>query len=221
MTWQPIWLSLQVASVATLLAGMCGVASAALLSRTRLPGRELVDVLVTAPMVLPPTVLGYYLLILLGRDSTIGVSFETITGTSIAFSRVGAVIAASFAALPFVLKAARVALEQVDPQVLAAARTLGAGPLRTFFRIELPLARTGIAAGLALGFARGLGEFGVTLMLAGNLPGTTQTGSLAIYDAVQASRDQDAWHLVIVMTAVAVAILYFVNRLSRRSRHAF
>lgn len=221
MSWQPIWLSLQVASLATLLAGLCGVASAALLSRTRLPGRELVDVLVTAPMVLPPTVLGYYLLILLGRDSTIGVNFETITGTSIAFSRVGAVIAASFAALPFVLKAARVALEQVDPQVLAAARTLGAGSLRTFFRIELPLARSGIAAGMALGFARGLGEFGVTLMLAGNLPGTTQTGSLAIYDAVQANRDQDAWHLVIVMTAVAVAILYIVNRLSRRSRHAF
>jgi molybdate transport system permease protein len=218
---EPIILSLQFACLATLAAGTCGVLGAALLAHRRFVGRELVDVVVTAPMVLPPTVLGYYLLVLLGRDSFLGRSFEALTGSSIVFSPLGAVIAASLAALPFVLKAARVAFEEVDPRVLAAARTLGARPLRVFFVVELPLARSGILAGLALGFARCLGEFGITLMVAGNLPGSTQTGALAIYDAVQADRQREAWWLVAIMTTTAVLLLYLVNRLARRSAHAF
>jgi molybdate transport system permease protein len=172
-------------------------------------------------MVLPPTVLGYYLLALFGRTSWLGRSFEALTGDSIAFTPLAAVLAATVAALPFVLKAARVALEEVDPLLVAAAQTLGAGPLRTFLRVELPLARRGIAAGLALGFARSLGEFGITLMVAGNLPGLTQTGALAIYDAVQADRDSDALGLVLIMSALAVTILYLVNRLSGRRQHGF
>ncbi|MET0283010.1 MAG: molybdate ABC transporter permease subunit [Polyangiales bacterium] len=221
MNWSPIWLSLEVAFSATLLAGVVGVALAAWLSRARFWGRELIDVLITAPMVVPPTVLGYVLLRMLGRGSTLGRGFEALTGGSIAFSRTGAIVAASVAALPFVLKNARVAFEDVDARLIAAAHTLGAGPVRTFFRIRLPVARAGVAAGLALGFARSLGEFGITLMLAGNLPGRTQTGALAVYDAVQAGRDDDARGMALLMTALAIAILYVVNKLTARKAHGF
>jgi molybdate transport system permease protein len=221
VSFAPVLLSLKIACIAIVIAGVLGVLGAALLAHRRFAGRELVDVIVTAPMVLPPTVLGYYLLVLLGRGSLLGRTFEAFTGTSIVFSQVGAVVAASLAALPFVLKSSRVAFEDVDPRLLAAARTLGAPPLRTFVLVELPLARAGIAAGLALGFARCLGEFGMTLMVAGNLPGATQTGALAIYDAVQGDRQQDAWLLVVIMTSVAIALLYVVNGLARRQRHAF
>lgn len=221
MSWEPIVLSLRVAVTATAIAGVLGVALAFVLARHRFPGRELIDVLVTAPMVLPPTVLGYYLLALFGRTSWLGRSYEAITGESIAFTPLAAVLAATVAALPFVLKAARVALEEVDPLLVAAAQTLGASAFRTFLRVQLPLAKRGIAAGLALGFARSLGEFGITLMVAGNLPGLTQTGALAIYDAVQADRDADALGLVLIMTALAVTILYLVNRLSGRRVHGF
>ena len=221
MSWAPIVLSLEVACASTLLAGVIGTLLGALLARYRFPGRELIDVLVTAPMVLPPTVLGYYALVSLGRKSPLGRAFETLTGGSIVFSKTGAIVAATIAALPFVLKAARVALEEIDPRLVAAAATLGAGPLRIFVQVQLPLARAGIAAGFALGFARSLGEFGITLMVAGNLPGETQTGALAIYDAVQAGRDRDALGLVAVMTAIAIAILYVVNRLTQRRQHGF
>lgn len=221
MSWTPIHLSLQIACIATLIAGGLGIALGLMLARLRFAGRELVDVLVTAPMVLPPTVLGYYVLVVFGRNSALGRGYEALTGSSIAFTRTGAVLAATIAALPFVLKAARVAFEEIDPRLIAAAQTLGAGPLRIFFQVELPLARAGITAGVALGFARSLGEFGITLMVAGNLPGLTQTGALAIYDAVQANRERDAAEMVAVMTGIAVAILYLVNRLARRKAHAF
>ena len=221
VSWDPIVLSLEVACAATLVAGVLGTLLGALLARYRFPGRELIDVLVTAPMVLPPTVLGYYALVSLGRKSLLGRAYEALTGSSIVFSKTGAIVAATIAALPFVLKSARVALEGVDPRLLGAAATLGAGPLRIFARVQLPLARAGIAAGFALGFARSLGEFGITLMVAGNLPGETQTGALAIYDAVQAGRDGDALGLVAVMTLIAIAILYGVNRLTQRRQHGF
>ncbi|MDB4972741.1 MAG: Molybdenum transport system permease protein ModB, partial [Myxococcaceae bacterium] len=137
MSWAPIVLSLEVAACSTLLAGLLGVSLAALLAHSRFVGKEWVDVLVMAPMVLPPTVLGYYLLSVLGRSSALGRAFESITGSSIAFTRTGAVIAATVAALPFVLKSARVAFEEIDPRLLAAAQTLGARPLRVFLRVEL------------------------------------------------------------------------------------
>jgi molybdate transport system permease protein len=215
---EPLVLSFQVATIATALAGVIGVGLAALLARVRFPGRDLVDALVSAPMVLPPTVLGYYLLVLLGRQSPLGHAFEALTGSPIVFTRTGAVIAATVAAVPFVAKSARAAMEEVDPRLVDAARTLGAGPLRVLWQVVLPLSRSGIAAGLALGFARALGDFGVTLMVAGNIPGVTQTGALAIYDAVQAGRDHDAAAMVLVLTAAAVVVLYVVNKLLRRGR---
>ncbi len=219
MSWAPLFLSLQVALMATLISALLGIALAAWLAQVRGTGSELVDVLATAPMVLPPTVLGYYALGMLGRGTMLGRVYEELTGHSLVFSRAAAVLAATVAGLPFVLKSARIAFEEIDPRLIAAAETLGAGPLRIFFAIRLPLARAGLAAGLGLGFARSLGEFGLTLMIAGDLPGRTQTGSLAIYDAVQAGRDGDATAMVAVMTSFAIAILYAVSRTARRAHH--
>jgi molybdate transport system permease protein len=211
----PLWISLQVATLATLAAAAVGTVLAGLLSETRLPGREWLAVLVTSPVVMPPTVLGYYLLVVLGRQSVVGRAFETLTGSPIVFTRTGAVVAAFVSALPFVVNAARAALESVDRRYIAAARSLGAGRARVFWTISVPLAIPGIAAGVMLGFARALGEFGVTLMLAGNIPGETRTASLAIYDAVQAGRDDDAALLAGVLTVIAAVVLYGVSRLTR------
>ncbi len=213
MAWSPLLLSFQVAIAATIIAAILGVALAAWLANGRFPGRDLVDVLLTAPMVLPPTVLGYYLLVSLGRRSLLGSTFESITGSSIVFTRTGAVVAAAVGAIPLVVKSSRAALEGVDPILIHAARTLGATPLRAFLTVQLPLAKRGIIASLMLAFARSLGDFGVTLMIAGDIPGETQTASLAIYDAIQAHRDADALGMVAVLTACAVGMLYAANRL--------
>ena len=214
MAWSPLVLSFQVAIAATLIAALLGVALAAWLANGRFPGRDLVDVLLTAPMVLPPTVLGYYLLVSIGRRSLLGSAFESITGSSIVFTRTGAVVAAAVGAIPLVVKSSRAALEGVDPILIHAARTLGATPLRAFLTVQLPLAKRGIVASLMLAFARSLGDFGVTLMIAGDIPGETQTASLAIYDAIQAHRDADALGMVAVLTACAMSMLYAANRLA-------
>jgi molybdate transport system permease protein len=200
--------------IATAISGLLGTLLGALLANKRLPLRDLIDVLVTAPMVLPPTVLGYYVLVALGRKSSIGSFYEGIVGSPIVFSQTGAVIAATIGSLPLVVKSARAALEAVDPAFVSAARTLGATPLRAFLTVQLPLAAGGILAGLMLGFARALGDFGVTLMVAGDIPGETQTASLAIYDAIQANRHDEALGMVAVLTALAIALLYAINKLS-------
>jgi molybdate transport system permease protein len=214
VAWSPLLLSFQVAITATIIAALLGVALAAWLANGRFPGRDLVDVLLTAPMVLPPTVLGYYLLVSIGRRSLLGSAFESLTGSSIVFTRTGAVVAAAVGAIPLVVKSSRAALEGVDPILIHAARTLGATPLRAFLTVQLPLARRGIVASLMLAFARSLGDFGVTLMIAGDIPGETQTASLAIYDAIQAHRDADALGMVVVLTACAMSMLYAANRLA-------
>ncbi|HEY4103744.1 MAG TPA: molybdate ABC transporter permease subunit [Polyangiaceae bacterium] len=212
---EPLALSFEVAIVATAIASALGVALAGVLTLPRLIGREVIDSAITAPMVLPPTVLGYYLLVALGRESAIGHLFEALFGTPIVFSRGGAVVAATIGALPLITKASRAALESVDARLVDAARTLGASSLRGFLRVSLPLARRGIFAGVMLGFARALGDFGVTLMVAGNIPGRTRTASLAIYDAVLAGRDADATRLSLIMTALAIAVLVVAAHLTR------
>lgn len=221
MNWRALVLSFEVATIATALAAVVGVALAGLMSRARFPGSDLVDTLITAPMVLPPTVLGYYLLIAIGRNSALGDSYEALTGTSLVFTPTAAVLAAVVTALPFVVKSARAAMEDVDPRLSAAAATLGASPLEVFVTVVLPLSRNGLLAGLTLGFARALGDFGVTLMVAGNIPGLTQTGSLAIYDAVQANREAEAAGMVSVMSAFAIAMLYLGTKLAKRRPHAW
>jgi len=217
MEWEPLWLSLQVSLVATLSSLVLGVALGALLARPRLPGRDLWDALLTAPLVLPPTVLGYFLLVALGRHSALGQLFEQLFGGPIVFTFKGAVIAATVGSLPLVIKAARAALEQLDPALVFAARTLGASPARAFWRIQLPLAARGIAAGAVLAFARALGDFGATLMVAGNIPHQTRTAALAIYDAIEAGRDADAAGMIAVLTALAIFVGYTAQRLVRRS----
>lgn len=212
--WQPLALSLQIATLATLVAGVVGIAIAAWLANSRASWRDLVDVAVTAPLVLPPTVLGYYLLVLLGRRSFLGHTVEAVLGAPVVFTRTGAVIAALVGSLPFVVKTARAAIEGVDGTLCQAARTLGASALRAFFTVQLPLARRGLVAALMLAFARCLGDFGITLMVAGNIPGETQTASLAIYDAIQEHQEAAASKLAAALAVTAVVVLYAVNRLT-------
>ena len=212
----PLVLSFEVSLLAIALAGALGIGLAGLLWRGRFAGRDLVEALVTAPLVLPPTVLGYFLLVVLGRQSALGRAFEALTGSSLVFTRTGAVVAATIAALPFVVRSARAAFDDVDERLLGAAQTLGASPARVFVTIVLPLAKGGVVSGLTLGFARSLGDFGVTLMVAGNLPGLTQTASLAIYDAVQAGRDSEAAGLALVLTLLSMAALLAVGKLVRK-----
>ena len=214
MNFAPLVLSFEVALAATALAALFGIGLGALLSGRRFVGRDVIDTLVTAPMVLPPTVLGYYVLVALGRSSAIGRAFEALFGTSIVFTKTGAVVAATLGALPLVAKSARAAFDEIDPSLTDAARTLGASPLRALMTVRLPLAARGITAGLLLAFARSLGDFGVTLMVAGDLPGRTQTAALAIYDAIEAQRDADAAALVAILTAGAFVILYAVTKLT-------
>lgn len=215
MTWDPLWLSYKVALVATLIALVVGVGLATLLARPRLPGRELLDALLTVPLVLPPTVIGFYLLTALGKKSALGSGFEELFDVRLLFTFRGCVIASSVAAIPMVVKSARVAIEDVDPTLVQAARTLGAGPFRIFVTVTLPLAARGIGAGVILGFARALGEFGVTLMIGGDIPGETQTATLYIYDQIMANRDATAYGMIAVLTATAIGVLWAVNHLNR------
>lgn len=210
--WVPLLLSLKVAGWATLLATVAGTAAAYGLSRWRWPGRDLLDAILTLPLVLPPTVLGYYLLVLLGRRGIIG---ETLAKWNIelVFTWQGAVIAAAIVAFPLVFKSARAAFENVDAQLENAARVLGVGEAGVFFRVTLPLAARGIVAGVLLAFARALGEFGATLMIAGSLPGRTQTLSVAIYEAVQAGDDRTANLLVLVTSITCVVVLVAAGKL--------
>jgi molybdate transport system permease protein len=175
--WFPVRLSFEVATAATLVALVLGVAIAWALARWRLPGKEWLDAVITLPLVLPPTVLGYYLLVLLGQGSPVGRFFAEILGVPLTFTVTAAVIAATIHALPLMVKSVRAAFEAVDPTLEQAARLLGSSEWRVFWAVTLPLARRGVLAATVLAFARALGDFGVTIMIAGNIPGRTQTGS--------------------------------------------
>ena len=217
MATAPLLLSLEVAILATMLVAIVGIAAASLLATVRFRGSDLLELVLTAPLVMPPTVLGYYVLVAIGRSSFVGRAFESLTGAPIVFTKLGAVVAASIGALPLVVKSVRAALESVDPSLVAAARTLGASPLRALFTISLPLANKSIASSLMLAFARSVGDFGLTLMIAGDIPGHTQTASLAIYDALAAGREGDAKSMIVVLTLLVSGILLLVGKLSARA----
>jgi len=212
--WVPLALTLKVAGWATLLNLLLGVGVGFLLARRRFPGRELLDAVLTLPMVMPPTVLGYYLLVLIGRRGPLGEWLQSTFGISLIFTWQGAVIASTIVAFPLVFKAARAAFESVDPQLEQAARVLGLGEAAVFVRVTLPLAWRGIMAGLLLAFARATGEFGATLMVAGSIPGKTQTLSIAVYEAVQAGQDDLANFLVLVTSVTCIAVLLTAGRLA-------
>lgn len=203
----PLWLTLRVAFFATLLALAAGVALAFPLARGRFPGRDWLNALLTLPLVLPPTVLGYYLIVLVGRHGWIGRWLEETFGITLIFTWQGAVLAAAVVAFPLVLQSARAAFEEVEPNLEKAARVLGVAEWEVFLRVTLPLAWRGILAGTMLAFARAMGEFGATLMIAGDLPGRTQTLSMAVFDAVQAGDDRLANTLTLIISVVAVLIL--------------
>lgn len=214
MDWFPLFLSLRVALVSTTFVVIVGVALAWLLARRSFPGREALDAAVTLPLVLPPTVLGYYLLVLLGHNSATGRAIEWATGLRFVFTWRGAVVAASVGALPLMVKTARAAIANVETEMENAARTLGRTEWQVFRQVTLPLASRGLVAGAMLAFARSLGDFGATLMVAGNIPGRTQTAAIAIYDATQSGRDDLALTLVLILSAVAFLLLYATNRLT-------
>jgi molybdate transport system permease protein len=214
--WFPLMLSLRVALIATALVVVIGVALGWLLARRRFFGRELLDAAVTLPLVLPPTVLGYYLLVLLGRESLIGRTLESALGLQLVFTWQGAVVAATIGALPLMVKTSRAAIASVDKNLEDAARTLGQSEWRVFRRVTMPLAARGIAAAAMLAFARALGDFGATLMVAGNIPGRTQTAAIAIYDATQAGRDDYALLLVLILSGAALSLVYATNKISVR-----
>lgn len=210
-------LSVRVALVATLLNALIGIPLAYLLARRAFRGRTLVDLVVTLPLVLPPTVTGYYLIVLLGRRGWLGAPLYALTGWTVAFTWYAAVVAATVMALPLLVRTARAAIESVDRELERAAFTLGRSEWRTAIEVTLPLARNGIVAGLVLAFARALGEFGATLMLAGNIPGRTTTVPLAIYTAVQTGEGGDALLLVAALTALSCLVLVAAGRLGARA----
>jgi molybdate transport system permease protein len=208
----PLLLSLKVAGWAAFFAAILGIATAYGLSRWRSRWCDLVDSILTLPMVLPPTVIGYYLLVLLGRRGWLGQYLEQ-WGIQLVFTWQGAVIAATVVAFPMVLKAARAAFEGVDHTLEDAARVMGISNAGVFFRVTLPLALRGVVAGILLAFARALGEFGATLMIAGSIPGRTQTLSISIYEAVQAGNDDLALMLVLITSLTCVAVLWIATQL--------
>ena len=209
--WFPIWLTLKVSFVATLLATGFGLGVAWFLAKVNFRGKHFVDALLMQPLVIPPAVLGYYLLVVFGRQSALGGLLEDWFGITLVFSWRGAVLAAMVAALPLFVKPARAAMEAVDPHMENSARLLGKSEWAVLRTVTLPLAWRGLVAGAVMAFARCMGEFGATLMVAGNIPGKTQTVSIAIYDAVQAGREGDANVLVLIVTLISMGVLWFVS----------
>lgn len=211
MNWHPFLLSLQVTVVATVLLFVVGLALALLLARSRFPGQTLVETVLNLPLVLPPSVVGYYLLFALGRGSPL---VEWL-GWRLLFTWKAAAIASAIVGLPLMVQAARAAIAGVDPALENAARLLGSSEPGVLWRVTLPLASRGILAGLVLGAARALGEFGATLMVAGDIPGRTQTLPLAIYDAVQNRQYELANQMVLLMTVLAFFSLWLVRQVEQ------
>jgi molybdate transport system permease protein len=211
--WFPLWLSLRVAGISTAIAIIVGIGIAYVLANSTFRGRDVLDAAVTVPLVLPPTVLGYYLLVLLGRSTPLGKAYESIFGVPLVFTWQAAVVAALLHSAPLLIKSARAALESVDHTYEKAARSLGASELAVFWHVTLPLAWRSIVAASALCFARAMGDFGATLMVAGNIPGRTQTVAVAIYDAVEAGNGQVARILVLTISVLTICILTLANHL--------
>jgi molybdate transport system permease protein len=213
--WFPLWLSLRVAGLDTAIVLTVGTAIAYLLSHKTFRGKEAFDSAITLPLVLPPTVLGYYLLVLLSRDSGLGHLYESIFGQPLVFTWQAAVVAAFLHSAPIYIKGARTVLESVDYRFEWAAHSLGASEWRTFWHITLPLAWRGLSSLASLCFARSLGDFGITMMVAGNIPDRTQTLSVAIFEAVESGNGHLARLLVLIMSVTALLLLWAASYLSR------
>ncbi|NMA69049.1 MAG: molybdate ABC transporter permease subunit [Desulfitobacterium sp.] len=209
--FSPIILSVKVATAAVLIVVILAIPIATLMAKRRFPGKAVVESILTLPLVLPPSVVGFILLYLFGKNGPIGKALGELFGVTVVFSIWGAVIAAAVVSFPMMYQSVKAAIESVDPQVERAARTLGAGELRVFFTITIPLAWNGVIAGFVLAFARSLGEFGATLMLAGNIPGRTSTMPLAIYFASESGNTREAWILVAIMVLFSFLVIFGLN----------
>lgn len=209
-------MTLRVASIATAIATVVGIAIAYFLAKTKFRGRAVIEAIVTLPIVIPPTVLGYFLLTALGVNSAFGRAWEKVTGSAIVFTPTAAVIAATIAAVPFVVRASRAAIEEVDERAESAMRVAGHPEWKVALLVTFPLARRGILAGVALAGARALGEFGATVMIAGNIPGRTQTLPIAVFDSVQAGDIDQARNGSLLLVGIAIAALVAMTVLSRR-----
>ena len=210
----PVWLSLRVSLTATALTLVAGVPLAWLLARRRFPGRQVLEAAVVLPLVLPPTVLGYYLLVAVGSRGPVGRALAAV-GLELAFTWGAAVLAACVGSIALLIKSAQAGFETVDQQLEQAARTLGRSEWAVFWRVTLPLAWRSVLAGTVLAFCRALGEFGITLMVAGNIPGRTQTLPLAIYDRVQAAQMDEANALALIAVGIVGVLLFVLGRLAR------
>lgn len=213
----PIILSLKVAIASVIIVTCFSIPIAGIMAKRKFLGKDVVESIITLPLVLPPSVIGFMLLVFFGKNGPLGKLLEQWFHTRIVFTLAGAVIAAAVVSLPLMYQSVKVAMESVDQNLEKAARTLGAGELKVFFTITLPLAWNGILAGLVLAFARSLGEFGATLMIAGNIPGKTQTMPLAIYFANEAGDTGQASILVIIMTVFSFLVIYGLNRWGKGS----
>jgi molybdate transport system permease protein len=215
MDYSPLWLSLRVALLATLMTFILGVLAAWLTVKLK-RGKGIVDGLFTLPLVLPPTMVGFFLLLIFGKNGFIGQLLNSI-GAPVVFTWTGAVIASTVVAFPLMYRTVRGAFEQLDENLLSAARTLGMSEGKLFYRVMMPNSIPSIMAGAVLAFARALGEFGATIMLAGNIPGKTQTVSVAIYTAVQAGNWNLAYHWMIIIVGISFATIILMNWFSSRS----
>ena len=214
----PLFLSFRVAITATFISILFGLPIAYFLSRKQGKLSDFIDTLTNLPVVLPPTVLGYYLLVILGRQSWIGKFLEEQFDIMIVFTPTGAIIASTIVSIPYLIKASKAALSEVNEDFLNAARLLGRDELNIFLTIMIPIAWRGITSGITMSFVRALGDFGTTLMVAGSIPDKTLTMPIAIYDALQADNKDMANLLVLVMTGVSIIVLYIVNRLEKKMK---
>ena len=215
--FEVIALSLQVAALGTLIGLPIALWIGWLLAKSSIRGKLLLDTLVSFPLVLPPVVTGYFLLLVLGRDGPIGAALHSLFGIDVVFTWVAAALAAGLVSLPLMVRAIEVAMSSVDPRLELAARSLGAGPLKTFLSITVPLAYRGIFAAALLAFARGLGEFGATIVVAGDIPGRTQTMPLFIFNRIQVGDDAAAVRLIVASIVLAFIALSVHQHLARRS----
>lgn len=210
--FSPIILSVKVATAAVFIVVILAIPIATFMAKNRFPGKAVLESILTLPLVLPPSVVGFILLYLFGKNGPIGKFLGEVFGVTVVFSIWGAIIAAAVVSFPMMYQSVKAAIESVDPQLERAARTLGAGELRVFFTITIPLAWNGVIAGFVLAFARSLGEFGATLMLAGNIPGRTSTMPLAIYFASESGNTREAWVLVAIMVLFSFLVIFGLNR---------
>ncbi len=220
MDLTPLFLSAKLSLISTTMLLLLAMPLAALLVFVRFPGRFLADSLVNLPLVLPPTVLGFYLLVIMGPDGPVGRAWTALTGSTMVFTFAGIVLAAMVHSLPFAVQPLKTAFEKIDRRLLEMADVLGSSPTAVFFRVILPNATGGIAASAVLAFAHTMGEFGVILMVGGSIPGRTRVASIAIYEYVEAMRYREAAILSLVLVAISYAVLLLVNTLNRSSHHA-